>query len=125
MMEIRVRPSGALDVIDYRLDGNCHRTREFASWERLLSEWGPRWSIDIRRTVWVRLQLRPVIIEDNGRLVMRVDPRTRKVTNEPQQFYMQPDERGYSLQILDRADWVDEPHLVKVDSLYGNGNHSA
>ena len=55
MMEIRVHPSGALDVIDYRLDGNLHRTREFASWARLFSEWGPSWSIDQRRTVWVRV----------------------------------------------------------------------
>lgn len=54
MMEIRVTPSGALEVADFRIDGNLHRIRSYPSWMQLFEEWGPRWSIDLRRTVWVR-----------------------------------------------------------------------
>ena len=56
MMEIRVDSSGAVTVRDFRIDGNLHRTREYVSWQCLFNEWGPRWAIDIRRTVWVRSQ---------------------------------------------------------------------
>lgn len=54
MMEIQVRPSGGLQVLDYRIDGNLCRSREFASWAKLMEQWGKAWSIDIRRTVFVR-----------------------------------------------------------------------
>lgn len=65
---------------------------------------------------------RAVIIKDNGRFVMRVDPRTRKATTEPQQFYMHPDERGYSLQILERSQWVSDPDVIDVQSMTGLSN---
>lgn len=54
MMEVRVSTRGAIEVLDYRINGNLHRTRTYDSWRSLLNEWGPRWSIDARRTVWVR-----------------------------------------------------------------------
>lgn len=56
MMEILVYPSGAVQVRDYRVDGNLHRTRDYGSWRGLVDDWSQRWSIDMRRTVWVRAQ---------------------------------------------------------------------
>lgn len=60
-----------------------------------------------------------VIVKDNGRLVERVDPRTRKVTGEPQQFSIAPDDRGYALQILAKEHWIDAPQLIEVQSMHG------
>jgi hypothetical protein len=52
-------------------------------------------------------------------MVMRIDPRTRKATTEPQQFSVAPDERGHSLQILRKDQWVENPRLIEVASLNG------
>ena len=57
-----------------------------------------------------------VVVKSNGHLVMEVNPRTRKVTTNPQQFLTTPDERGYSLQILPKERWIENPAVVEVDS---------
>lgn len=60
-----------------------------------------------------------VTLKDNGRMVMAIDPFTRKATRNPQQFFIQPDERGYSLQYLARDQWISDPPVIEVDSMSG------
>jgi hypothetical protein len=58
-----------------------------------------------------------VVVKTNGHFVMNVNPRTRKATTNPQQFLASPNERGYSLEILPRARWVEHPVVVEVNSM--------
>lgn len=60
-----------------------------------------------------------VVIRENGRFVMAVNPRTYKATREPQQFRAEPDARGYALQILPKAEWIADPVVINVETLSG------
>ena len=55
------------------------------------------------------------VVQDNG--LFWVDP--LEPAGGPQQFIVVPDARGYSLQPLERGEWVSRPRVLQVDSMYG------